>query len=455
MASPGHIMAAQAPGNGEDSVKNGASRRTNFRWFVLFVVALTYFLGGADRANLAVAIPYIKADFHLSNTAVGTAAAVFFIGVTIILIPAGFLFQKFGVRMIIAFAVLLTSLATFLSGMTNSAIQLLIARFLLGLAEGPLPIGGLTMLNRWFPARERATAVGIFYAAFKLAPALVPPIAAAIIYSFGWRMVFVAFAVPGIFVAGIWMLLSDYPRLSRRSNDAEVNYINENTASIPTAKQQGARSFPILDKLIRARTIEPLRSSRQVFLSANLWGCAIAYGMMTGLTYAIMTWVPTYLIEVKKYSILQMGIVASAPWIGAVIGSILGGILSDRVFGERRKPVMLIAAGATIFTMYALVLAPNNPIALAAMLVVTGVLLYIGYSTFVVYPMGLVSPEKVPLAIAIISTLGALGGGLSPLVVGIILDHSSWSVAFAFLSFCSIAAFILTLLIVEPRRLNH
>jgi sugar phosphate permease len=176
---------------------------------------------------------------------------------------------------------------------------------------------------------------------------------------------------------------------------------------------------------------------------------------MSGLTYAILTWVPTYLVEVKKYGLMQMGLVASAPWIGAVLGAVTGGLVSDRFFDQRRKPVMMITAGSTIFTMYALILAPNDPYALSALLMVTGYLLNIGYSTFTVYPMGLVKKEGVPFAVSIVTTLGAFGAGTAPIAVGFILDHSSWSTAFAFLSGCGVVAFSLVTCIIEPRRIHH
>lgn len=425
---------------------------TRFRWAVLFVVALTYLLGAADRANLAVALPYIKQDFHLTNAQAGAAASIFFLGVTLIQIPGSLLIQRIKVRAVMIGAILLTSLATAVTGFANSASHLLVARMMLGVAEGPLPVGGLTTLNRWFPPRERATAVGIFVASFKLAPAFVPPVAAAIIYTYGWREVFFFMAIPGLFIAGLWLFVSDEPRGSKRTNAAEVNYIETGTLEVVEKDPARDRPRPLLDTLMRARVVVEAPTNRAVLRSPHLWGCAIAYCLMSGLTYAILTWIPTYLVEVKKYSLMAMGFVASAPWAGAVLGSVIGGLMSDRLFGERRKPVMLVTAGSTIFTMMALVMAPNNPVALAALLMLTGFLLNIGYSTYVVYPMGLATKDRVPFAVSIVSTFGAIGGGISPVVVGLILDHSSWDTAFLFLSICGVAAFAIVALIIEPRR---
>jgi sugar phosphate permease len=120
-----------------------------------------------------------------------------------------------------------------------------------------------------------------------------------------------------------------------------------------------------------------------------------------------MTWVPTYLVTVKKFSVMKMGFVAAAPWVGAMLGNVIGGWLSDKVFDKRRKPVMLLPTISTVFMMYSLIYSPNNPVILAAVLFAAGILLNLGYSTFLVYPMGLATKEKCPFATSIVNTAGS------------------------------------------------
>ena len=125
---------------------------------------------------------------------------------------------------------------------------------------------------------------------------------------------------------------------------------------------------------------------------------------------------------------MKMGFVASAPWIGAMIGNIFGGWLSDNVFEKRRKPNMILTAGATVLMMYSLIYAPNNPVILGALLLLTGIILNLGYSTFLVYPMGLASKDKVSFAASIINTAGSLGGAFAPFLVGLLLDSFNWNI---------------------------
>jgi sugar phosphate permease len=145
-----------------------------------------------------------------------------------------------------------------------------------------------------------------------------------------------------------------------------------------------------------------------------------------------------------------MGFVASAPWVGACIGNVVGGVLSDRLFCGRRKPVMIITAASTVLTMYGLMHSPAEPVTLALALVGTGILLNVGYSTYLAYPMGRVRKENVPFAVAIVNTLGALGSAFAPYMVGVILDKYDWNAAFTFLAGSSLAALVVVLLIAEP-----
>lgn len=430
-------------------------KKTRFRWIVVSMIFLVYMIAGADRANIGVVVPFIKDSFHLTNTDIGAMTSLFYIGYALIQVPAGIFFGKYGVRKLFSLAVILTSLATFFMGMASSIFHLKAARVLLGFSEGPLNIGIVTTINRWFPPQEKGTATGIFMSSIKFAPAVVPPLCALIILVFGWREVFYLFAVPGFIIAVLWFwLVKDNPQDSPYCSQAEMEYIESGkVASVDAATAQASRpqkSLHLLDKIIRTKKIEPLDTNKKVLLSWNLWGCALGYFFMVGITYAIMTWVPTYLVTVKKFSIMKMGFVAAAPWVGAMLGNLIGGWLSDKIFDKRRKPVMILTAASTVCMMYSLLYSPNDPVVLGCVLLLAGILLNLGYSTFLVYPMGLASKEKCPFAASIINTAGSLGGAFAPFMVGVLLDKFNWDMVFTFLSASSLMTLVILFTIIEP-----
>lgn len=425
---------------------------SRFRWVVAALFFLAYMVAGADRANIGVVVPFIKQEYHLSNTDIGALASLFYLTYAIVQIPAGYLFGRYGIRKLLTGSLVLTSLATLLIGFTSSVLQLKLARALLGAAEGPINIGIISIINRWFPAREKGFATGIFMSAAKVAPAIVPPLCAWIVHLYGWREVFFIFAIPGFFVGVLWWwLVKDDPSDSRHCSPAELHYIQDSGPQSQAMNTPMVRIPAGFDRLMRTREAPLLSDNKSILASWNVWACALGYFLMVGITYSIMTWVPTYLITVKQYSVLKMGMVASAPWVGAIIGNLLGGWLSDRVFDRRRKPAMLISSLATVIMMFVLLNAPTDPLLLSAVFLLAGILLNIGYSTFLVYPMGLATKARVPFAASIVNTGGSLGGAFTPFVVGLLLDHFNWDYVFGFLGVSSLITFAIVLTMIEPR----
>ena len=152
-------------------------RATRYRWVVLTAVFVTYVVCMADRSNIGAVLPLIKHQFTISNFESGAIASFFFLGYALSQIPAGLLMGRIGTRTVVTVAVLAFSVVTFLMGFTTAAIGLLVLRLLLGLAEGPAPVGMTSTINAWFPAREKGTATGVYIASTQFAPIIVPPIA--------------------------------------------------------------------------------------------------------------------------------------------------------------------------------------------------------------------------------------------------------------------------------------
>ncbi|TXN76396.1 MFS transporter [Methylobacterium sp. WL18] len=431
-------------------------RMTRYRWVVMGLIFIVYTLAAADRANIGIVLPFVKKEFAMTNTEAGAVVSLFFVGYAVMQIPAGLLVKRLGTRTIFPIFMLLTSLFTGLLGTTGSALAMKLNRLALGFAEAPLPVTMLSTMNRWFPAQEKGTAVGLFLAAAKFGPVIVPPLGALIIATLGWEYVFFICALPGMVFAVLWyFLVVDEPARSRFVSPAEAAHIASQPTSRPTDPAQAQTApakprFARLDRVIRGRPVRPIATAKETFRSGNIWGLAIGYLMMTGIINVILAWLPTYLSTVKHFSLMNVGFVASAPFVGGVLGNIMGGLFSDRIVGKRRKPTILISTVSTVFMMYALIHAPNEPVTLAILLFLTGFLLNVGYSSFTVYPAGLTTKDAYPLAVSVVNTGGQAGGALFPFVTGLLLDAYSWDAVFLFLGASSLLALAVMLLVVEP-----
>jgi sugar phosphate permease len=432
-----------------------AKGRSSYRWIVAGMIFSIYTIAAADRANLGVALPFIRQEFEMSNAQAGGLMSLFLLAYALAQIPAGLAFSKFGVSRILPGAMIMTSVLTGLVGTAGSLVALKLYRLGLGLAEGPLPISMTTTINNWFPPREKGIASGIFLSAVKFGPVIVPPLCAVIISVWGWREVFFFFAVPGILLSIAWyFMVADHPSRSRFVNQGELDHICDPAPVDPSqagsATQPTARSFRRLDAFIRRREVPLLETRRQVFGSWQIWGSALSYCFQLGVSSVLLAWIPTYLMTVKGFTVMNMGLVSAAPWVGAVLGNLLGGYCSDRWLAGRRKPGMLLSALGTSVMMYLLINSPADPLAYGLLLMATGVVLSFGFSSYMVYPMALASKQTFPIANAIVNMIGQLGAAATPFLTGLLLDSYGWSYVFSYLAVGSFLSFVLLLTIIEP-----
>ena len=429
------------------------ARRTNYRWAIAVLIFIIYTVANADRVNLGIALPFIKDEFGLSNTEAGGIVSLLFLAYAVAQIPGSYIYTKFGVRKTFPLFMLLTSLMTWLQGVTSSVFTLKIARVGLGLCEGPLPTGCLTTINYWFPPKEKGTATGIYLAASKCGPVIAPIIGVAILEYFGWRDIFMFFAIPGILLSVVWFfMVANKPSESRFVSQSELDYITNEDKIVVDAKTQAGtkRNLQWLDKIIRPKKVALVDSNVKVFTSWNIIGNTIGYGLMNGIIYTIMTWIPTYLMKVKGFMSFNVGFLASAPFVGAVAGNIIGGWISDRILDKRRKPLMICSGIFTTIMMYSLIHAPNEIMQLGILLFLCGFLFSLGFSAFSVYPMGVTTKKMFPLAYGITNTGGQIGSASAPFVVGMLLDSFGWNSVFIFLGACSIVSVLIVLTVDEP-----
>ena len=437
---------------------NTQGKRGFYRWIVLGIIFVLYTIATADRANFGMALPYIKQEYGLSNQDAGILIGFFFTFYAIGQIPCGFLYRKVKVRTLLPISMILTSVCTWLIGHTSSVLLLKIFRAGLGLSEAPLGIGCGTTINNWFPPKEKGTAMGFYFAAMKCGPVVVPPICGIIILLWGWRALFIACAIPGFLIAiAWWFFVHTKPEESPYVSKAELDYIRSEESAVPAEVEKVKvptvdRCPAWLDVLIRSKKLPIVDNNFKVFTSWNIIGSGLCFMCMSGVINTIMLWIPTYLKDEKGFGIVNTGFMAAAPFVGAVIGNMIGGVISDRVFNKRRKPLMIVSSIFTSIMMYSLVYAPNNPIYLSCMLFLMGLLLNLSYSAFVLYPAAFTTKEVYPLAYSIVNTGGSLGGAIVPGAVGFILDSAyGWGGAFLFMAGCSIFCLFIVLSIVEPK----
>ncbi len=432
-------------------------RRTSHRWIVMALIFCIWAIACADRANFGIALPYLKKEYGISNSQAGLLVSLFSFAYGFVQIPVGLVYKRLSDKtagVLFSVFMVFVSLFTGLIGTTSSLLLLQFFRVGLGLAEGPLGIGCTNVINRWFPAKEKGTATGLWIAASKLGPLVVPPVCVVVMSIWGWREIFYVFAVPGLLFAVLWFfLVTNSPSENRFCSPAERRYIAEGSEPNNSRRPSGIRevpAIPFLDAINRTKAVPELTTVTQVFRSWNIVGVAIAYGCMIGIANIFMLWIPTYLVTAKGFTSVKMGFLASAPFIGAVAGNLLGGLISDKLLDGRRKPMMLLGALGTALMLMLLVDAPNDVYVLGAELIVSGLMLGIGYAGYSAYPMGIATKATYPTAFGIVNCAGQILGACAPLAVGFLLDSYSWTSVFLYMVGTALLCLVLVCSIVEP-----
>ncbi|MTH47686.1 MFS transporter [Intestinirhabdus alba] len=430
-------------------------RKTKYRFVVLTMIFLVYAINYADRTNIGAVLPFIIDEFRINNFEAGAIASMFFLGYAVSQIPAGFFIARRGTRGVVSLSIFGFSAFTWLMGTVSSVFGLKLVRLGLGLSEGPCPVGLASTINNWFPPKEKATATGVYIAATMFAPIIVPPLAVWIAVTWGWRWVFYSFAIPGIVAAVAWyMLVKSAPAESRFVSQSELEEINAGQSDRQTTRENIliTDKFTWLDKLIRVRKLAPIDTAKGLFTSKNILGDCLAYFMMVSVLYGLLTWIPLYLVKEKGFDFISMGLVASMPCIGGFVGAIGGGYISDKLLGRRRKPTMIFTAISTVMMMLIMLNIPASTPAVCIGLFMVGLCLNIGWPAFTAYGMAVSDVKTYPVASSIINSGGNLGGFVSPMVAGFLLDSThSFNSVFMYFGICAAIGLVVILFLDEPR----
>ncbi|RWA17831.1 hypothetical protein MELE44368_24740 [Mycolicibacterium elephantis DSM 44368] len=200
---------------------------------VPFLMAM-YFVNYLDRTNLGIAKASISEDLQLSTTMFGFAAGIFFIGYVLVEVPSNLALHRFGARRWLARIAVSWGIIVVAIGFAPNAATLLVLRFLLGVAEAGLFPGVIFYLSRWFPTAYRARVVAMFMLAIPIAAAVGTPLAAWLIhvgddlFEAGWQFMMICCGIPAV-VLGVacWFYLTDRPADAHWLSDEERRWLTE------------------------------------------------------------------------------------------------------------------------------------------------------------------------------------------------------------------------------------
>lgn len=394
--------------------------RASFRWkarhTVLLILGITWIATYLERTVMSVAMPYIAAEYHLTPLHAGVVLGMFYAGYAIFQVPGGLLADLFGVRIVATVSIIWRAIFVALTAGASNLAQLIGVRILFGLGDGVFPACAFKTIVTWFPARERTRANALMLAVMPLGTALAPLAMIPIISLWGWRAAFLALLIPGVLTAILfWALVK---------NKTPVSDEHDGTFALASEKEDTSTAD---EKLSRAEL-------RNILLRPDV----VKYFLVV-LTYDIAywgywSWIPSYLVNDRGFSLTQMGIAASLPSFGGILGCLVGGWISDKYFSRHRRIPIIVGQLISALLLY-LTFASGTMVELVIYQTIGGFFLEAFFSTFWALPMTTVPSRLMGVTSGFINMAGQIAAFGAPIVIGFLVAVSGggYGLTFAFL----------------------
>lgn len=292
------------------------SPRTRQRWVpILALVAIATMVNYLDRTVLGIAAPYLTKELGLTAASLGIVFSAFSWSYALLQIPGGIFLDRYGTRTTYTLALTLWSGFTAFMGVVQGLPGLVLTRIGVGVFEAPCFPANSRILATWFPQQERARANSIYSVGQYAGIAFLSVPLFWVTQQFGWRSLFFLAGGFGIVLGLTFWAIYREPSESTAVNAAEIAHITAGGGGeyrgTPVRFSWGA-----LAALLRHRQI--------IGASLGQFG-----GNSTQVFF--VTWFPTYLVNARGMDFLNAGLMTTLPYIGASIGVLVAGQISDRL----------------------------------------------------------------------------------------------------------------------------
>lgn len=401
-------MASQTAGELQ-AAEAALFRRVSRR--IIPVMIMLYFIAFLDRVNVSFAALTMNADLGFSPEVFGFGVGIFFFGYCLFEVPSNLFVERFGARIWICRIMLTWGLLSVGMAFISTQTHFYVMRFLLGVAEAGFAPAMLLYLTFWFPAAYRAKFFGIYLIAIPLASVIGAPLSSYLLTFHGafglagWQWLFIIEGLPACLlgVAVLW-LLPDRPASARWLSEADRTMIADALAR---------------DRLATGGTTHhqfwPMLKDRRVLLM-----CVIYFFIAMGL-YGIGLWLPQ-IVKAMGFSNHETGFIVALPFLLAAILMPLWGRSSDRRqdrIWHVAIPCFVAAAGCILAAWSGASTVGLLGLGLAA------IGIYVTIAPFWSLPPVFLSGTAAAGGIALINSVGNLGGFAGPYIMGFVRQHSA------------------------------
>ena len=400
---------------------NAFARASWGRWYILLLISVMYLITYLDRVNISTAAPEISKEFGFDKVTMGFIFSAFVWAYALFQVPGGWLSDRFGARGVLGSVVTYWSVMTAATASAFGATSFIIVRFLFGVGEAGAFPGATRAMQLWYPQRERGLVQGITHSASRLGAAIAPPIVVLIMTRFGWRPVFYVCGAVGLLWA-LWWGLSyrNLPEEHGLVNKAELTQIRGIDAN-------GAINAPPIQQQTNVPWAMLVRSP-------NMWAIMCAYFTYVYCLWIFLSWLPSYLIDARHFTLLKVGLFASLPLFAGVVGDTVGGLATDWLLQKtgsakigRRTIAILGLLGCAVCIVPAALTAD----AYVAVYCLTASMFFLEFTIGPSWAVPMDTGGKYSGTVSgMMNMAGNIGGALSPMVFGFLVQYGSWEAPF-------------------------
>lgn len=410
------------------------STKKKLYWRIIPFMFVLYIIAFLDRVNIGYAALSMNKDLGFSNTVYGLGAGIFFIGYFLMEVPGNLIMERWSARLWISRILVTWGMISGYMAFVTSETEFYAVRFLLGVAEASFMPGIIYYLSCWFWTKEQARAVALFMMSLPVCNMIGSPLSTHLLdinllNLTGWQWLFILEAAPAIIFGIITpFYLTDRPHQATWLDPAERDWLLTKLAA-EAAQKKARKTFTL----------------RQAFVDRDVLILAVTYFFWVCGFYGFTMWLPTIVKGLSAtLTNVIVGYLVAIPYAGAFLSMILIARHSDRT-GERRYHTFaaLVAGGICLGFSVLFSHAVGWSIfffTLAAM----GI--YGAFGPFWAIPSSFLSETAAAGSIALINSIGNLGGFIGPYVMGCTKDVTgSFYGGVMFLVGCLIIAGILPL----------
>lgn len=381
------------------------------RWRLIPFLFVLYIVAYLDRVNVGFAAIDMNRDLGFSAAVYGMGSGLFFLTYTLLEVPSNLMLARFGARAWIARIMFTWGIASTAMIFVTGPASFYLLRLLLGAAEAGFFPGIILYLTHWFPARERGRAVGLFMTATAMAGVIGAPLSSALLQLDdalglkGWQWLFLIEGLPAMLLAPVVLM-----KMTERPADATWLTADERDW---LAREMAAE---------QAETAHAHVTLREALLSARLWLVSVPYLCIVIAFYGVSFWLPQIVQANSGLGSATVVLLSAIPYMSATVGLVAVGASSDR-FAERRWHVAIpCLIGATGFVLT--VMAPQTLAVSLATLSIAAFGIWGTLGPFWTLPTAFLRGTAAAGGIALVNSVGNVGGFVGPILVGWIRDST-------------------------------